>query len=159
MSVNARTGEVDDTMSRFFLENVEKAPELPDVTVRVVIESPYAGDRKGNLAYLTRCIVDCVARGESPYASHLMLTEALDDNDAVERDRGIKAGFLWRDVAHKTVVYLDNGLSTGMVYGIRDAIKKGRPIELRAFHPSRLAPEMVRRLDILGLKIEECVAQ
>ena len=132
------------------------ADQLPPVTVRVVIESPYAGDVPANLGYLTECIADCVKRGESPYASHLMLTGALNDNDPVERERGIKAGFLWRSAAEKTVVYLDRGLSRGMIYGIRDALAKGRPIELRAFWPLVIdEPKKVEMLvDLLGLEVQ-----
>lgn len=126
---------------------------LPPVSTRVVIESPFAGDVAGNLAYLNLCIADCVRRGESPYASHLMLTGGLDDRDPVERDRGIKAGFLWRDVSEKTVVYLDRGVSTGMVLGIRDALAKNRPIELRALDPDNVTPGVKSQLDILGLPI------
>ena len=40
-----------------------------------VIESPYAGDVEGNLTYLRACLKDCVERGESPYASHGLLTQ------------------------------------------------------------------------------------
>lgn len=97
---------------------------------RVIIESPYAGNVAEHMRYLQRCIRDCVARGESPYASHQMLTQALDDATPSERARGIEAGFAWREAADATVVYTDYGISGGMRCGITDAewyIRKDRP--------------------------------
>lgn len=47
----------------------------------IVIESPFRGatpaDQARNERYLEACIADCLRRGESPYASHKMLTQAL----------------------------------------------------------------------------------
>lgn len=68
----------------------------------VIIESPYKGDVERNKLYLRACIRDCINRGESPYASHRMLTDALDDTDPVERAIGIKAGLSWRN-AHMPI--------------------------------------------------------
>ena len=101
--------------------------------LRVVIESPYAGNIERNLRYLRACMHDCLQRGESPYASHGLYPQpgVLSDEDPVERDWGIQAGFAWRDSAEKTVVYGDLGTSTGMKYGVADAEKKKRPIEHR----------------------------
>ncbi len=87
------------------------------MTRLVVIESPYAGNPeyvKANVAYLHACIRDCVDRGESPYASHLMLTTALDDEDPDERALGIELGLAWRHRADLCVFYVDRGWSRGM---------------------------------------------
>ena len=102
--------------------------------IRVVIESPYAGDVARNLRYLDACMADCLRRGESPYASHGLYTRAgvLDDAIPEERELGIQAGFAWRDVADLTVVYVNLGITRGMQYGIDDARSKGRPLEERA---------------------------
>lgn len=97
----------------------------------VIIESPYAGDVARNKAYLQRCIRDCIARGESPYASHQMLTDALDDTNPAEREQGIKAGFAWRAMSLYTVVYIDYGTSRGMQCGIEAAHEIQHPIEYR----------------------------
>lgn len=101
--------------------------------MRVIIESPYFGNVKKNLHYLRACMRDCVKRGESPYASHGLLTQpgVLNDDDPAERQLGITLGFEWRDVADKTVVYVDLGWSKGMHAGVDDAISKGRPFEIR----------------------------
>lgn len=97
----------------------------------VIIESPFAGigdtdeERAASEArhrrYLDRCILDCLRHGESPYASHQMLTSALRDSVPAEREIGIKAGFAWRKAAEATVVYTDHGFSRGMRYGIAHA--------------------------------------
>lgn len=101
----------------------------------VIIESPYKGrnweDLERNERYLQACIRDCINRGESPYASHQMLTRALDDKNPVERHVGIKAGLAWRH-AHTPILdsdghtvlgyeevrhifYIDLGKSEGML--------------------------------------------
>jgi hypothetical protein len=45
----------------------------------VIIESPYAGDPDGNLAYARAALADSLARGEAPFASHLLYPQVLDD--------------------------------------------------------------------------------
>ena len=98
----------------------------------VVIESPFAGDRERNDRYLRACILDCLRRGESPFASHGLYPGALDDTIPAERELGIKAGVAWRRVADATVVYRDLGISGGMLFGMADARTiPGHPIEER----------------------------
>jgi len=100
---------------------------------RVYLESPYAGDVQKNIAYARRCMHDCLQRGESPFASHLLYTQPgiLDDLDPAERALGIQAGLAWAEIADATVVYMDLGVSPGMQLGIEAAEKAGRPIERR----------------------------
>ncbi len=100
---------------------------------RVIIESPYAGNVDRNLRYVRACMRDCLTRGESPYASHALYTQdqVLRDDIKEERDMGIEAGFEWRSVADKTVVYTDLGTSSGMKLGIEHAEKIGQEIEYR----------------------------
>ena len=99
----------------------------------VIIESPYAGDVEKNLTYLRAALRDCLLRGEAPFASHGLYTQAgvLDDNIPEEREHGIQAGFEWRQAAAATVVYTDLGYSRGMNYGIKTAEAMGHPIEYR----------------------------
>lgn len=99
----------------------------------VILESPFAGDVKRNVRYARACMRDCLLRGEAPFASHLLYTQdgVLDDDVPPERDHGIAAGFAWRAVAAKTVVYTDCGISYGMKLGIADAVRRGRPVEYR----------------------------
>jgi hypothetical protein len=104
---------------------------------RVILETPFRGqdylDTLKNLVYARVCMHDCLKRGESPFASHMIYTQpgVLDDTKDSERDFGIEAGFAWREVAEKTVVYIDRGISRGMCLGIRDAKKRGLELEFR----------------------------
>lgn len=86
-----------------------------------------------NIRYAQECMRDCLQRGEAPFASHLLYTQenVLDDTIPEEREQGIQAGFAWRQLAAKTVVYTDLGISRGMEYGILDASKRGVPVEFR----------------------------
>lgn len=109
-----------------------------NVMERVVIESPYAGksdiDIEINEIYGRFCMRDCLTNhNETPYASHLLYTQkfVLRDNVPEERKLGIEAGFFWRDVAEKTVFYIDLGMTKGMDQGIQDCEDKNKPYEVR----------------------------
>lgn len=99
----------------------------------VIIESPFAGDIERNLRYVRACMRDCLQRGEAPYASHALYTQqgVLRDEVAEERKLGMEAGFAYRNAVEKSVVYVDCGISKGMVDGIMDAQAKGRPVQFR----------------------------
>ena len=101
---------------------------------RVVVESPFAGDIEANMKYARACLRDCLMRGESPVASHLLLTQdgVLDDSDPIERAVGINAGHAWMHGAHAIVVYTDRGISEGMKAGIRSAEFHKLNIEYRS---------------------------
>lgn len=83
-----------------------------------IIESPYAGDVARNKAYLQRCILWCIAHGMTPYASHQMLTEALDDMSPEERELGLSAGWAMTEaligIGAKVLFFTDHGWSPGM---------------------------------------------
>lgn len=100
----------------------------------VILESPFAGDMVANRAYAIRCLRDSLQRGEAPFASHVLYTEALDDTLPEERTAGIEAGLAIGKYASKTVVYTDRGISSGMLYGINRAHAEGRPVEYRTLH-------------------------
>ncbi len=101
--------------------------------IPVILETPYAGDIEGNLAYLRACMRDCLQRGEAPFASHGLYTQpgVLRDSVPAERELGIRAGFAWRRVATRTVAYTDRGISHGMQLGIDDALAMGHLVEYR----------------------------
>ena len=97
---------------------------------RVLIESPFAGEVDRNQMYARFCLHDSVTRfKEAPYASHLLFTQEfiLDDDVPEERKLGIDAGLVWGEVAEKTIVYVDLGMSTGMAYGILNAARSTPP--------------------------------
>lgn len=109
----------------------------------VVLESPFAGKSKLapvaalqrwlNRRYARRALRDCVLRGESPIASHMLLTQpgVLRDEDPLERAAGIACGHEWMRVADAVVFYIDKGMSGGMTAGLRAAKAEGLPVEFR----------------------------
>lgn len=116
----------------------------------VVVESPFAGapalpGAAAHLVaarvelhreYLADCLADCLARGEAPFASHGLYTAigntvVLDDDDPDDRAAGIAAGLAWGDLAAARIVYVDLGVSRGMLLGIARGRGLGQPIELR----------------------------
>ncbi len=102
----------------------------------VIVESPYAGSIERNLDYARRALLDCLRRGESPIASHLLYTQPgiLDDADPVQRNLGIDAGHAWFTRADAIVVYTDLGISGGMERGVSGAQALGIPVEYRSFN-------------------------
>lgn len=102
----------------------------------VIIESPYAGRVALNTEYARACMADSLARGEAPFASHLLYTQPgiLDDTKPEQRILGIRAGHDWGRMAELTVVYTDFGYSDGMRQGIESAVAAGRPIEYRKLY-------------------------
>jgi len=109
----------------------------------VVLESPCAGAVDDNVAYARRCLKDCALRGESAQASHLLLTQVLDDTKPEERAMGIALGLAWREVAHYSVFYTDRGWSNGMRAALDSAILEKRPFRLRALDGRVLYPPRV----------------
>lgn len=103
---------------------------------RVILESPFSGrtgiERAQNAAYARLCLLDCLRRGEAPFASHMLYTQALDDDDTEQRALGMKAGFTWVEQAEASVVYTDRGISLGMQEGIMRAQQLGKPVEFRS---------------------------
>lgn len=109
---------------------------------RVVLESPFTGDIPANLSYARACLRDCLLRGESPVASHCLLTQegVLNDADAIERAVGINAGHAWMHGAHAVVVYTDRGISEGMKAGINAAEFHKIPVEYRSLAEQYVRP-------------------
>lgn len=99
----------------------------------VILESPYAGAVKDNIRYARRCTHDSVHRNEAPLVSHLLYTQPhiLDDSNPSERALGIAAGHAWYLVADLCVVYIDCGISVGMILGIHRALQWNIPVEYR----------------------------
>ena len=101
--------------------------------MKVILESPFAGDIERNIDYARKCMRDSLIKGEFPIASHLLYTQdgILDDTIPEERKLGILAGLEWGKQAEKTVVYTDYGISSGMEWGIKSAQENNREIEYR----------------------------
>tara|TARA_Y100001937_G_scaffold25152_1_gene36048 strand:- start:20 stop:355 length:336 start_codon:yes stop_codon:yes gene_type:complete len=97
----------------------------------VIIESPYMGNVKSNVAYARKCMSDSLLRGESPFASHLLYTQVLDDTKEIERLTGMSRAFNWYRHADLMAVYTDKGVSKGMEMGMEVAKNLGINIEYR----------------------------
>lgn len=87
-----------------------------------------------NASYARECLLDCLKRGESPLASHLLYTQVLDDTNEAERVMGIMAGLEWQSAADAIVVYNDHGISSGMRLAIERACEAGRTVEYRRLY-------------------------
>jgi hypothetical protein len=89
----------------------------------VIIESPYSGNIVLNEKYARACVADCIARGETCFASHLFFTQPgiLDENLPEERLLGIQLGYEIMKRADKVVVYHDLGFSDGMLKAMQYA--------------------------------------
>jgi hypothetical protein len=103
----------------------------------VILESPYAGDVAKNVRYARAAVRDSLLRGEAPMASHLLYTQEgiLKDEVPEERAQGINAGLAWGKAAQATVVYVDLGISKGMLKGIFRAVREGRLVWVRELGP------------------------
>lgn len=110
----------------------EPAPAMP----LVILESPYAGDVRENVAYARRAMLDSLSRGEAPIASHLLYPQALDDLIPGERRLGIEAGLAWRRVADLAVFYEDRGWSPGMLAARELYDREGKRYEVRRLSPA-----------------------
>jgi len=101
----------------------------------IYIESPYAESESGSVEdhveYAKLCMKDCLLREEHPFASHLLFPQVLDDLNAKERKAGMMAGKAWGTYADIVAVYTDQGVTTGMGWGIRNAENLGITIEYR----------------------------
>jgi hypothetical protein len=109
---------------------------LPKIRRTVLVESPYKAPTlegiERNVRYVRAAMLDCLRRGEAPFASHALYTQVLDDGTPEERALGIAAGLELGDRLDITAVYTDLGISDGMNLGIARAQAKGRPIEYRS---------------------------
>lgn len=109
----------------------------------VVVESPVRAtdvySREQFMRYFYECCLDCFKRGEVPYGSHWM-TAFLDDDDPLDRATGIGAGYLWGSKAKTAVMYVDLGVSEGM-------------LQAKRFYESREIPVLRRTLGYRVIKM------
>jgi hypothetical protein len=112
------------------IDPIKRADELARF---VLIESPYQGEIARNKTYARAAARDCMNRGETPLAAHLLYTQPgiTDDTIPEERAEGIAAGLRWLKIVNCAVVYRDLGITPGMKEGIAKARALGVPIEFR----------------------------
>jgi hypothetical protein len=91
----------------------------------VIVESPYFNldktEVKRNVEYAQAACRDCYNRGEIPFASHLFFPQFLQD-EGLERQFGIRAGYLFWTVANMITFYIDRGWSDGMKAAMERAV-------------------------------------
>lgn len=97
----------------------------------VIVESPFAGDMEANRQYAIDACLDCLRRGEVPYASHLFFPQFLDELTPTEREQGLTAGYAMWKAATKVVFYVDRGMSAGMSRALTRADQVFLPREFR----------------------------
>ena len=109
--------------------------------LRVLIESPFAGETPGdtalNILYARLCVRDAIVNHHNaPFASHLLYPQPviLDDRVPEERALGINVGLRWGLQAQASVFYLDLGMSDGMRLGLEAAHKAERLVVHRLLH-------------------------
>ena len=106
---------------------------------KVCVESPFRASeerpREVLDLYLDHCLADCISRKENPYASHRMLTTALDDDDSLQREIGIWLGYQYGETCAKVVFYCDAGFSDGMSKAWDHYTKIGIFCERRTLDP------------------------
>ncbi len=94
----------------------------------VVIETPYRGETpeetQANIEYAKACMKDSIDKGETPFLSHLLYTQVLDDTIHADRAKGIELGTDWLNVVDAHVFYVDKGLSEGMFYSLQKTLKR-----------------------------------
>lgn len=103
----------------------------------VIIESPYAGDIAANLCYLHRCMIHSIQRLESPFASHIIYPQILDDTKPEERRLGMELGFAWLGRADLQAFYTDLGWSNGMIEAYKVGRGLNKAFEIRALDGPR----------------------
>jgi len=100
----------------------------------VVLESPFQGGNPIYIQYARMAVLDSLSKNEAPIASHLLYPQPgiLHDFIPKEREKGIRAGNSWIKAADCLVVYIDFGITEGMLLGIEEAKKNNIPIDFRS---------------------------
>jgi len=78
---------------------------------------------ESNLEFAGRCMLNCIARGESPFPPHKLYTQVLDDLLPNERETGIRCGLVWLAASEVIAVYVDRGISSGMRQELEAAVR------------------------------------
>lgn len=124
-------------------EQAFKPTAHPPVT-RVCVESPLRGDIFRNLVYADACMLDCFQRGEAPFLGHRFYPFVLNDGDPMDRRRGIDAHLAWLAASQLVAVYIDLGITPGMV----EAIRLARELGISAVE-RELGPGWMQRMAML----------
>lgn len=118
------------------VESVDTARNRP----LVAIESPYAGDVKGNEEFARRACRHAIEEGYAPFAMHLLYPQFLDDQRPEERTIGIGCGLAWTANAREVWFCLREGedMTSGMLNALdAESARRGtdsvRPVRMLRF--------------------------
>lgn len=100
-----------------------------------IIATPYSAPTQAlkarNIAYARFCLMHSIDKGEIPFASHLLYTQVLNDDQPSERALGVKLSKAFFYNAKRLAVYEDLGRSPGMTEEIVLAKSLDLPIVYR----------------------------
>ena len=97
---------------------------------RAYICSPYRGDVTRNTAYARELTRAAALQGYAPITPHLYLTQALDDENDIERMLGLTAGIELLKVCDVVIVGARYGVSEGMWEELQVALSAKIPIKV-----------------------------
>ena len=114
--------------------------------MRVVIETPFAGDIERNMRFAMWCLrAAWKVDGAHGFATHLVCPWALDDSVPAERRAGIDWEWAWQPgIPH--FFFLDLGMSSGMKAARERCFAMG--LHQRDIALSEYAPGMFRRFEL-----------
>lgn len=99
---------------------------------RVFICSRYAGDIEHNVEVAQALCRMAIDAGRAPFATHLLYTRFLDEDDPAQRELGISMGLRFMEVCEEVWAYIGEDISEGMRREMEHARALGKPvIELR----------------------------
>lgn len=126
----------DPTEDDIFSIDTYLIPNVLKATRRlVIIESPYSNDDltmvNRHTLYAKQCLKDSFKRGEAPFSSHILYSDALNYRVRIDKDIGLISHVSWIAVCDLVAVYVDFGLSEGMQLAVNVAKIKHKRIEYR----------------------------
>ena len=97
--------------------------ESPFKTTEIVFANgeKFTIEESKNVEYAKACCRWVLDQGKSPYASHLLYTQMLDDSVPEQRQLGIEAGLAWGPWAKERFFFVDRGFTSGMIFGYNAA--------------------------------------
>jgi hypothetical protein len=118
------------------VRDVATADPLPAAPLLVVVESPYAGDVERNVKYAKACMLDCLHRGEAPFASHLLYAAAFghEDSRSIPLSRGLVATVDAGDLPRLTEFHWMASGTRGSEYAVKKRRIGGGKTKITLMH-------------------------
>ena len=94
---------------------------------KIFVCSPYRGDIENNIKNAIKACKFVLGAGNYPYCPHLYFTRFLDDDNELERNRGIECGLKWLELCDEVWVFGDT-ITEGMTKEIKYAESINKPV-------------------------------